>query len=178
MQSTIRATRPFASTPRLQGVSRRFHGRHVVVPVQRSSSECSTLGSDNIWWRSLATLDMQRSQPCVAAALVVLAVAATADAASAMELSDMHAQPLAELAEQDFWGNILRYGRYFITVMLGTGYVMVRPLQSMLNRPVTAVLAIGALVALVFGTRIALEFMLGISEYDYNPDNFRIATQY
>ncbi|KXZ46528.1 hypothetical protein GPECTOR_43g965 [Gonium pectorale] len=91
-----------------------------------------------------------------------------------MDLADSHAQPLAELAEQDFWSNIARYGRYFVTVMLGTGYVMLRPLQGMLKKPVTAVFAILALVGLVLGTRVALELMLGINEYDYNPENFRI----
>ncbi|GIL71787.1 hypothetical protein Vretimale_775 [Volvox reticuliferus] len=178
MQSTIRYTRPFATTPCVQGLRHRVQANKLRVIAQRGGNDCSTSDSGNIWWRSLATLDAEKVQPVAAAALLVLGLAATAGSASATELSDMHAQPLAELAEQDFWGNIVRYGRYFITVMLGTGYVMLRPLQSMLKRPVSAVLAITALVALVLGTRVALEFMLGISEYDYNPDNFRIATQY
>ncbi|GLC41180.1 Protein of unknown function (DUF751) [Pleodorina starrii] len=179
MQSTIKVSRAFTSAPRVQRSSQRVRKNHIRVAAQRGSNECSTSGSDNLWWRSLATLDLQKAQPVAAAALLALGVAATAGAASAAELSDVHhAQPLAELAEQDFWGNIVRYGRYFVTVMLGTGYVMLRPFQSMLKRPVTAVFAIAALVALVLGTRVALEFMLGINEYDYNPENFRIASQY
>jgi hypothetical protein len=27
-------------------------------------------------------------------------------------------------------GNVIRYGRYFVTVMLGTGYVMLRPIAG------------------------------------------------
>jgi hypothetical protein len=98
--------------------------------------------------------------------------------------------------------------RYFVTVMLGTGYVMLRPLQvrggphelssplqngtethrppphcgpctatssppplpgllqGMMKRPVTAVFGIVAIVALAYGTRVALEFMLGVNEYE------------
>jgi hypothetical protein len=41
-----------------------------------------------------------------------------------------HSAPmlLYQLAEggPDFWSNVVRYGRYFVTVMLGTGYVMVQ----------------------------------------------------
>ena len=122
------------------------------------------------------------SQPVAAAAtLLALGLALTADGAFAAEHLDSatrHAVPIADLAEQELWSNLARYGRYFVTVMLGTGYVMLRPLQAMLKRPVTAVFAIAALVALVLGTRTALEYMLGLNELGYDTSTFRIATEY
>ncbi len=148
---------------------------------QASGNEPSTSGATNedFFWRCISSLDAQKAQPLAIGALLVAGIAASADPASAGDLSHLHgAQPIAELAEQDFWSNIARYGRYFVTVMLGTGYVMLRPLQSLFKNPVTAVLAIGAIVALVLGIRVALELMLGISEYEYNPETFRIASEY
>jgi hypothetical protein len=47
---------------------------------------------------------------------------------------------------QEFFSNVLRYGRYFVTVLLGTGYVMVKPIAGMFKNPFTAVLAIGLVV--------------------------------
>ncbi|KAJ9520491.1 hypothetical protein QJQ45_000239 [Haematococcus lacustris] len=60
-------------------------------------------------------------------------------------------------------GNVARYGRYFVTVMLGTGYVMLRPLTSALKNPVSAILAVGGLVGTVLFVKVTLELMLGTS---------------
>ncbi|PNH11424.1 hypothetical protein TSOC_001830 [Tetrabaena socialis] len=184
MQATISRRSSTLASPR-RALCRVPRVRSAVL--QRGADaqvECSTSGSgdDNLWWRSLAAMDLQTVRPATTAAMLLMGLAMTAGAASASDLSEplatMHAQPLAELAEMDFWGNIASYGRYFVTVMLGTGYAMLRPLQGMLKKPVTAVFGIVALVTLVYGTRVALEYMLGINTYDYDPDNYRIYTQY
>ena len=85
-----------------------------------------------------------------------------------------HAQ--FDLAEnQEFWGNVVRYGRYFVTVMLGTGYVMLRPLAAMFKNPLTGILAIGLVSGAVYGTKITLDAMLGmggIASVEYSSSNF------
>ncbi|KAG2449709.1 hypothetical protein HYH02_005236 [Chlamydomonas schloesseri] len=182
----LRSARPFTGCPRL---ARRSQAVRVRVASQQrpASAECSSSGSsDNLWWRALASIDAQKAQPVAAVAMLMLGMAAGADPASATDLSAMadahtHAQPLAELAEQDLLSNLARYGRYFVTVMLGTGYVMLRPLQAMFKKPVTAVFGLLALGALVYGTRVALELMLGLDNsynFSYDGDNFRIVTDY
>ena len=77
-----------------------------------------------------------------------------------------HAIPLFTLAEggENFWGNVLQYGRYFVTVMLGTGYVMLRPLQSMMKSPVTAVLGIAGIVGALVAVKLVVDAMLGLRE--------------
>jgi hypothetical protein len=99
------------------------------------------------------------------AAMAVLCWFASSDPASA---DPQHHGPLYDLAEdEDFLANVVRYGRYFVTVMLGTGYVMVKPLLNAFKRPVTTVLAIVAIVGITIGVKITLESMLGITEYAY-----------
>jgi hypothetical protein len=82
-----------------------------------------------------------------------------------------HANAAFDLAEnQEFWGNVARYGRYFVTVMLGTGYVMVRPLIGLFKNPVTGVLAVFATAAFVYGVKVTLDAMLGLSQpFEYLP---------
>lgn len=73
--------------------------------------------------------------------------------------------PQYDLAEnQEFWSNVVRYGRYFVTVMLGTGYVMLRPLRSMMDRPTTALLAVAGVVGLFIFVKFTLDAMLGLSD--------------
>ena len=70
----------------------------------------------------------------------------------------------------DFLSNVARYGRFFVTVMLGTVSVMTRPFTNMLKNPVSGVLAIVGLVGGVVLMKITLEAMLGMSEaQDYVP---------
>ncbi|PNW70595.1 hypothetical protein CHLRE_17g726450v5 [Chlamydomonas reinhardtii] len=179
----LRSSRAFTGCPRL---ARRAQATRVRVASQQRpcSAECSTSGSsDNLWWRTLASIDAQKAQPVAAVALLMLGMAAGADPASATDLAmadaHSHAQPIAELAEQDLLSNLARYGRYFVTVMLGTGYVMLRPLQAMFKKPLTAVFGLVALGALLYGTRVALELMLGLdNSFSYDGDNFRIVTDY
>jgi len=99
------------------------------------------------------------------AAMAVLCWVASPDLAHA---DPQHHGPLFDLAEdEDFLANVVRYGRYFVTVMLGTGYVMVKPLLNAFKRPVSAVLAIVAIVGLTLGIKVTLEAMLGVTEYAY-----------
>jgi hypothetical protein len=109
----------------------------------------------------------------LAALLVLLAPAEPASADALHSTAAVHASPLFDVAEgEEFWGNVAKYGRYFVTVMLGTGYVMVQPLVAAFKRPVTAIVAIvgvgGAAVLLKF----TLDAMLGIQEpFAYEPGN-------
>ncbi len=106
--------------------------------------------------------------------LVLLAGPGT-HAASASDLlqHQQGASPLYDLAEeQEFWGNVARYGRFFVTVMLGTGSVLLRPLVEMFKRPVSAILAIVGIVGLSIFVKYTLDAMLGLSEpFEYTPGN-------
>lgn len=69
---------------------------------------------------------------------------------------------------EDFWGNVVSYGRYFVSVMLGTAYVMTKPFTEALKRPKTAVVAVGGTVALFWFMTFAVKLMLGVDEsFDY-----------
>jgi hypothetical protein len=95
-----------------------------------------------------------------------------AQAADALHNHASHAVPLMDVAEnEDFWGNVLRYARFFVTVMLGTVNVMLRPFGGLLKKPVTAVVAIASLVGGVVLLKMTLELMLGIDgqQLDYLP---------
>jgi len=47
---------------------------------------------------------------------------------------------LAEVGDEDFWANVFRYPRYFLTVMTGAFYMIGKPLFDLLKKPQTAVL--------------------------------------
>ena len=83
----------------------------------------------------------------------------------------LHAAPQYDLAEsEDFWSNVVRYGRFFITVMLGTTSVMLKQFAGLFKKPVTAVVAIVSLVGGVVLLKVTLEAMLGMSDpLDYLP---------
>jgi hypothetical protein len=104
-------------------------------------------------------------------ALVWAGCAALFLTAGHAEASDMMHGPQYDLAEsEDFWSNVVRYGRFFITVMLGTGSVMLRPFAGLFKKPVTAIIAIISLVGSVVLLKITLEAMLGMSgELEYLP---------
>ena len=72
---------------------------------------------------------------------------------------------LNQLAAQDppFWENMVRYSRYFVTLLVGTGYVIVKPLGALLKRPQTAVLLIVGVGGGLFLVKFTLEAMLGLS---------------
>ena len=94
---------------------------------------------------------------------VLLGTAGVADAAAGV---GDHAQPvLGALAEnEDFWGNVLRYISYFFSVLLGTAYIVVKPLLELLKRPGTAVLVVAGLGALAFFVSFTVQSMLGMND--------------
>merc|ERR1712224_147514 len=63
---------------------------------------------------------------------------------------------------QDFISNLITYARYFITVMLGTTYMMVRPITTLFNERMTAVLAICGMFGLAYFIYLTLYSMLGL----------------
>ena len=68
------------------------------------------------------------------------------------------------LAQEDFWSNLARYGRFFITVLLGTAFTAIRPLGGLLKRPVTAVVVVAALFGLYIFLNATLKGMLGVTQ--------------
>jgi Protein of unknown function (DUF751) len=79
--------------------------------------------------------------------------------------------PLFDIAQDTpFWENLARYGQYFFSVMLGTGYVMLKPFAALLKRPVTAVLLIAFAIGLFFLVKRTVQAMLGTNDlFEYNP---------
>lgn len=69
------------------------------------------------------------------------------------------------------WENIVRYAQYFFSVMLGTGYVMLKPFAQLLRNPVTGVLVVGAAVGLVVFVKTTVNAMLGTDDlFGYAPE--------
>lgn len=127
--------------------------RSVVQAASSKSSEGVALGL-----LGLGLVSMTLGGP---EAAMAQEAASSSGAAAAASLAAM---PQFDLAEgQEFWGNVARYGRYFITVMLGTGYVMLRPIAGAFKNPLSAILAIAAVAGSVIGVKITLEAMLGVA---------------
>ena len=60
------------------------------------------------------------------------------------------------------------YGRYFVSVMLGTAYIMTKPFAEALKRPKTAVFVVIGTVGLFWFLTAAVKLMLGVDEsFDY-----------
>ena len=64
---------------------------------------------------------------------------------------------------QEFFRNVSRYPRYFITFTLGILFSVIQPLQPLLRRPTTAVALIGAVVAGFAFLSFTLQAMLGLN---------------
>lgn len=119
------------------------------------------------------------STSSMAAGVVLLATLGALAAAgpAAAEGTAAHVQHtavvLADVAEgEEFWGNVAKYGRYFVTVMLGTGYSMLQPLFGALKRPTSAVITLLALGGGAVLLKLTLDAMLGIAEpFAYEPGN-------
>jgi hypothetical protein len=83
------------------------------------------------------------------------------------------ASPAHAEGGEEFFGNVARYGRYFVTVMLGTGYVILRPIVDMFKNPFSAILAIVLVTGAVVGTKVTLDAMLGLDfQVEYQSTNF------
>lgn len=81
--------------------------------------------------------------------------------------------PAFDLAsDTPIWENVVRYAQYFLSVMLGTGYVMLKPFARLLKSPVTAVLLIGFTAGFLYFVNFTVKAMLGMEEpFDYNPSS-------
>lgn len=64
---------------------------------------------------------------------------------------------------QDFWNNISRYPRFFITIIFGVIWNFIEPLMPLLKRPSTAIALVGAFVAALAFVGFTLRAMLGLN---------------
>ena len=64
---------------------------------------------------------------------------------------------------EEFFNNVARYPRFLISFSLGIFYNALKPLQPLLERPITAIALIGAVVALFLVLPFTLQAMLGLS---------------
>jgi hypothetical protein len=64
----------------------------------------------------------------------------------------------------NFWDNVGRYPRYFITVVLGIFISSFGWVAPLLKRPVTAAALIGFLVGVLFFVSFTLKAMLGLTQ--------------
>lgn len=102
-------------------------------------------------------------------AIGVLALSAEPALASQLTSGSGPQEQFMLAENQEFWGNVLRYGRYFVTVMLGTGYVIARPVVAMFKNPVSGLLALLLIVGSVVGTKVTIDAMLGLSNVPETP---------
>jgi predicted cobalt transporter CbtA len=64
---------------------------------------------------------------------------------------------------KEFWENVFRYPRYFITITLGIFFFLFERLRPLLSRPVTAIALVGLLLGLFGFITLTLRAMLGLS---------------
>jgi len=64
---------------------------------------------------------------------------------------------------EGFWENVLRYCRYFITIILGVLLNVLAPLIPLFKRPITAIATVSLLIAIVIFFSFTLRAMLGLS---------------
>ncbi|MBP0015989.1 MAG: DUF751 family protein [Cyanobacteria bacterium SBLK] len=64
---------------------------------------------------------------------------------------------------KEFFENVLRYQRYFITITLGIFFALFGWLKPLLKNPVTAVALIGFLISVSIFVILTLRAMLGLS---------------
>jgi hypothetical protein len=81
--------------------------------------------------------------------------------------------PLFSLAQDTpIWENVVRYAQYFLSVMLGTGYVMLKPFGQLLKNPLTGLLLVGFTVAFVYFVKVTVAAMLGVQDlFEYEPSS-------
>jgi|JI81BgreenRNA_FD_contig_111_20072_length_1563_multi_6_in_0_out_0_3 hypothetical protein len=63
----------------------------------------------------------------------------------------------------DFWSNISRYPRYFVTIILGIFFFLFDRLKPLLKRPVTAIALVGLTVSALVFVILTLRAMLGLT---------------
>ncbi len=64
---------------------------------------------------------------------------------------------------QDFFNNVSRYPRYFITITLGIFFFLFDQLKPLLNKPITAIALIGLIIGTFSFLTLTLQAMLGIN---------------
>jgi hypothetical protein len=64
---------------------------------------------------------------------------------------------------QEFFNNISRYPRFFITFTLGIFFFLFERLRPLLSRPITAIALIGIFIAGFAFVTFTLRAMLGLS---------------
>jgi hypothetical protein len=62
---------------------------------------------------------------------------------------------------QDFFRNVSRYPRFFITMLLGVFWNLVQPMVSLFKRPVTAIALVGVLLGGLSFVGLTVRAMLG-----------------
>jgi hypothetical protein len=63
---------------------------------------------------------------------------------------------------KDFFINVLRYFKYFITIVLGIATFAISPLIPLMKRPTTAIIVIIAAISAFIGVTLVLRGMLGL----------------
>ena len=155
---------------------------------QRRLVRRSAARTDNRWMRTCRahqlddrdhreavdkTFNVHTACTSVLVSLVLLAVGWPEETQAAVQHLPRPETWQLATGEGDFWVNVSRYGRYFITVLLGTAYISVKPVLQLLKRPKTAVAVIVGLVALYLFVSTTVQAMLGVSNpLDYQPSGF------
>lgn len=130
-----------------------------------SSSSPTVEGKSNS-----SPVDTQHSRVLAVVGLLAACTAlAHCDAASAADsVAGGHSHvsaAIGDIAEnEDFWANVGAYGRYFVSVMAGTAYVMTKPLTEAMKQPKTAVVAVIGTGTLLYFVAFAVKLMLGVDE--------------
>lgn len=115
-------------------------------------------------------VDMSLSLAAITVGAAAMAFAAGVEPSQASDLAGypmLHpvAADVSQIAAQeDFWVNILRYFQFFISLMTGTAYVILKPFAGLLKRPVTAVLLVVGVVGFIFFLRFTIDAMLGLTD--------------
>lgn len=144
----------------------------VAPPKEVISPTCGISAQPAVPASGSAACDQTSVNLTLSLAVALIACSLISDpAAAADSMQHQSVQPMLDLAEgEEFWGNVAKYGRYFVTVMLGTGYVMAQPLIAAFKRPTTAVLALLGVGGTVVLLKFVLNAMLGLQEpFDYEP---------
>lgn len=106
----------------------------------------------------------------------VIVLSSIAEPAAAAEQGSQHTHvtSLFDVAEgEEFWSNVARYGRFFVTVMLGTVNVMLRPFGRLFKNPITGAVGIVGAVGAFYFIKFTVEAMLGVQEpLNYTPGTF------
>eukprot|EP00884_Botryococcus_braunii_P003325 jgi/Botrbrau1/12994/Bobra.384_1s0018.1 len=152
--------------------------RRATAPLQqRWLYPCATQGCAEDDTQHGASSDAIVGLPFLTTCLGIGAALFLLTASSAEALSDPGPQyyPVAadlnNLAQnEDFWKNLLRYGTYFFSVLLGTAYTALKPIGGLLKRPVTAVFTLAAIVGLLVFVSTTVKAMLGVSGDNISND--------